>query len=159
MLHDMEADVESALEEVQSLFERLGPTVPDIVRVVQQDERSWYIKFDTDSVITVEWSDIPLRLVFITEIGFPPAEREMDVFRMALTFNRQSSDTGGAKIALSDDHDQMMLMFELSAEQVSLAVVGDFLNWFRRQAGMWLEFVKASRADPLVNPGSLMNRA
>ena len=159
MLHDTDADVESALEEVESLFKRLGPVVPDIVRVVQLDKRTWSVTLDNDIDVTIEWSDMPPRLVFITEIGCPPAEREMDVYRASLTFNLQSADTGGAKIALSEEYDQMMLMFELPAQQLSTAVVGDFLTWFSRQAGLWREFVTASRGDPLVNPGNLMNCA
>ncbi len=51
-----------ALSDLQYVMQQLGPTTPEIVTIVQEDQCSWYIELDGSVFVQLSWQASAQRL-------------------------------------------------------------------------------------------------
>jgi len=58
-----------ALSDLQYVMQQLGPTTPEVVTIVQEDQCRWYIELDGSVFVQLTWQASALRLSMRCSIG------------------------------------------------------------------------------------------
>lgn len=131
----------SHLERVQIMMEEIGPSMPEIEAVIQNEEKNWAIQFDDQSIITLEWADKPERVVLTAMLGTPSESMQSSVYETLLCYNLLWKDTGGVKMALSGPGGELVLLYELFVSDLSLNELQIVLSNFVSIAQVWSVYV------------------
>ena len=83
----------SHLERMQIMMEEIGPSMPEIEAVIQNEEKNWAIQFEDQSIITLEWSEKPERVVLTSLLGIPSESMQLSVYETLLCYNLLWKDT------------------------------------------------------------------
>lgn len=137
----------SSLESVQALMKELGPQVNNVDAVVQNGDSTWAVQFDDGAVVFLEWDDQPSRLVLSAELGKIAEARQLEVLRLLLSYNLLWRDTGGVKTALGGPEGAAMLLYECSADSLTLAVLQTVLENFCNSAQIWRRYIEQGPAE------------
>jgi len=127
----------------------IGPLTSEIEVVAQHGDDTWAVRFDDESIVTVEWVESPSRWVLSAILGRPVCERKIEIYEALLSYNSLVNGTGwlGRQRAAVVRQDTVVLIHELHAEQLTLAQLRDALLAFTDGAGDWRSFI-ADPADP-----------
>jgi hypothetical protein len=129
------------LADIQKLVEELGPANPDIASVVQYDEAEWAVAFDEQNIVSLEWDEPSARLVFTADLGRPIEDRRLEVAEAALDINTLWRDHGGVWIGRSGAEGEMLLMYALSAVDLTLEQLQTVVDNFAVKARVWRDYV------------------
>jgi hypothetical protein len=144
----------SHLERMQIMMEEIGPSMPEIEAVIQNEEKNWAIQFDDQSIITLEWSEKPERVVLTSLLGIPSESMQLSVYETLLCYNLLWKDTGGVKMALSGPGGELVLLYELFVSHLSLNELQTVLSNFVSIAQVWSVYVTGENDQPVANlPG------
>ena len=146
----------SHLERMQIMMEEIGPSMPEIEAVIQNEEKNWAIQFEDQSIITLEWSEKPERVVLTSLLGIPSESMQLSVYEALLCYNLLWKDTGGVKMALSGPGGELVLLYELFVSQLSLNELQTVLSNFVSIAQVWSVYVTGENNQPVSNlPGPM----
>ena len=146
----------SHLKRMQIMMEEIGPSMPEIEAVIQNEEKNWAIQFDDQSIITLEWAEKPERVVLTSLLGIPSDSMQLSVYETLLCYNLLWKDTGGVKMALSGPGGELVLLYELFVSHLSLNELQTVLSNFVSIAQVWSVYVTGENDQPAVNlPGPM----
>ena len=146
----------SNLERIQIMMEEIGPNMPEIEAVIQSEEKNWAIQFDDQSIVMVEWTDRPDRVVLSAMLGTPAEKMQLSVYETLLCYNLLWKDTGGVKMALAGPGGELILLYELHASELSLNELQTVLSNFTSIAQVWSVYVMGESEQPVGNiPGPM----
>ena len=146
----------SHLERMQIMMEEIGPSMPEIEAVIQNEEKNWAIQFEDQSIITLEWSEKPERVVLTSLLGIPSESMQLSVYETLLCYNLLWKDTGGVKMALSGPGGELVLLYELFVSHLSLNELQTVLSNFVSIAQVWSVYVTGENDQLAVNlPGPM----
>lgn len=146
----------SNLERIQIMMEEIGPSMPDIEAVIQSEEKNWAIQFEDQSIVMLEWTDRPDRVVLSAMLGTPSEKMQLSVYETLLCYNLLWKDTGGVKMALAGPGGELILLYELHASELTLNELQTVLSNFTSIAQVWSVYVMGESEQPVGSiPGPM----
>lgn len=150
-------DAEDALRLLTQAAERL----PQIIRIAEADELSWFLEFADGEGFLVEWSSEWSRLVLTADLGVPPPQGELAALNLALSYNALWRDIGDLRIARDGEGGELLLIGELGPDDGDPETVDAALLHFDTLRRWWTEAI-ARGADggdvPSSNQALLLGR-
>lgn len=145
------------LADVQYLMHQLGPVIPEIVTIIQDDIDSWQIEFDEGVSIQLSWQAEPPRLLMSCSLGSPDDAAREAVYASLLNANLMLTGVAALKLALSEPDQAVMLIGEYESNEGTLDMlrmrVIEFLNFAARFSEMVTDSERDSGPDGL--PGNV----
>lgn len=143
----------NTVEKIQSLIQDLGPSSPDIDAIVQTEEPSWAIQYSDETVVIIEASEEPARMVLSSELGSPNDSLQLPIYETLLCYNLLWRETGGVKIGLAGPKGALILSCELCLENLNLMDLQEGLSNFTSIVRTWSKYVTGESTDAPVLPG------
>lgn len=138
----------TALSRVQSLMQEVGPALPEIDIVIQEDDDHWIIQWDDGLRFEVGYCDKPSRLMLSSTIGAPYADRLSEMQITALCANHLFAEDHALRVALSHPGGEFMLISEQVLEACFLGPLCDTLSHYAQRTRYFTELI-ASRDELL----------
>ena len=136
------------LQRIQIMMEEIGPSIPEIEAVIQSEEKNWAIQFDDQSIVILEWTENPDRLVLTAMLGKPSESMQLSVYETLLCYNLLWKDTGGVKMALSGPDGEIILLYEFFIGNATLQEFQTVLMNFTSIAQVWSVYVTGEGDQP-----------
>jgi hypothetical protein len=144
------------LERIQAMMEEIGPAMAEIEAVIQSEEKNWAIQFEDQSIIMLEWTERPDRIVLSSMLGIPSETMQLSVYEALLCYNLLWKDTGGVKMALAGPGGDLMLLYELYVDQLMLNDLQIVISNFSSISQVWSVYVTGESQDLVGNvPGPM----
>lgn len=143
----------NTVEKIQQLMAELGPSLPDIDAVVQTEDPSWAVQFSDETVLIIEPSEDPARMVFSTELGSASDSLQLPIYQTLLCYNLLWRETGGIKIGLAGPKGALILSSELCLDGLTLMNLQDAINNFLNIARSWSKYVIGESINAPELPG------
>jgi hypothetical protein len=144
------------LERMQAMMEEIGPAMAEIEAVIQSEEKNWAIQFEDQSIIMLEWAERPDRIVLSSMLGIPSETMQLSVYEALLCYNLLWKDTGGVKMALAGPGGDLMLLYELYADQLMLNDLQIVISNFSNISHVWSVYVTGESQELVGNtPGPM----
>ena len=144
------------LERMQAMMEEVGPAMAEIEAVIQSEDKNWAIQFEDQSIIMLEWSERPDRIVLSSMLGIPSEAMQLSVYEALLCYNLLWKDTGGVKMALAGPGGDLMLLYELYVDQLMLNDLQIVISNFSSISQVWSVYVTGESQELLGNvPGPM----
>ncbi len=144
------------LERMQAMMEEIGPAMAEIEAVIQSDDKKWAIQFEDQSIIMLEWTERPDRIVLSSMLGIPSETMQLSVYEALLCYNLLWKDTGGVKMALAGPGGDLMLLYELYVDQLMLNDLQIVISNFSSISQVWSVYVTGESQELLGNvPGPM----
>lgn len=144
------------LERMQIMMEEIGPIMPEIEAVIQSEEKNWAIQFDDQSIVMLEWTEKPDRIVLSSMLGMPAEKMQLSIYETLLCYNLLWKDTGGVKMALAGPGGELILLYELHASELSVNELQVVISNFSSIAQVWSVYVMGEGEQPAGNiPGPM----
>ena len=141
-----------SLELAQMLMQELGPQITEIDAVLQQDDTCWVLVLADETSITVEWAANPERLVLSSGLGRPVQGAELAVYETLLSYNLLWQDTGGVRMAIDGPQGEVLLIYDLFDDHLSLAELQTVVLNLSNIAAIWRDYVRKDAAAPALPP-------
>lgn len=132
-------------EQIQRLLQELGPSMPTIDAIVQTEEPSWAIQFSDETILIVEATEDPPRMVISAELGVASEAQQCSVYETLLCYNLLWKDSGGVKVGLAGPQGALIISTDVCVEDMTLMELQDALNKFLTITRSWSQYV--ARAD------------
>jgi hypothetical protein len=149
----------TTVEQIQQLMQELGPSLPDIDAVVQTEEPSWAVQFSDETVLIIEPSEDPARMIFSAELGSATDDLQLPIYETLLCYNLMWRETGGVKIGLAGPKGALIVSSELCLEGLTLMNLQEAINNFANIARSWSKYVigdiQTSPGLPGLESGSM----
>jgi hypothetical protein len=141
---------------MQAMMEEIGPAMAEIEAVIQSDDKKWAIQFEDQSIIMLEWTERPDRIVLSSMLGIPSETMQLSVYEALLCYNLLWKDTGGVKMALAGPGGDLMLLYELYVDQLMLNDLQIVISNFSSISQVWSVYVTGESQELLGNvPGPM----
>lgn len=137
------------LSDLQYLMHQLGPTMPEIVAITQDDIDSWKIDFDEEISLQIEWQASPPCVLMSCAIGQPEAERREAVYASLLNANLLLTGIASVKLALSQPENDVLLIGEypLGGDASITTLKASLTEYLRFAAQFSMMIVEAPTKD------------
>lgn len=144
-----------SIELAQMLIEELGPKTPEVDAVLQQDETNWVLMLEDESAIIIEWASNPSRLVLSANLGRPNEGSQLTIYETLLSYNLLWQDTGGVRMAIDGPQGEVMLIYDLCDDHLTLGELQTVVLNLANIAEIWRDYVgKDSNSASLPPIGS-----
>jgi len=125
------------LSDLQYLMHQLGPTMPEIVAITQDDIDRWKIDFNEEISLQIEWQASPPCVLMSCSIGQPEIERREAVYASLLNANLLLTGIASVKLALSQPDNDVVLIGEYSLGDASITTLKASLTEYLRFAAQF----------------------
>jgi hypothetical protein len=129
------------VEKIQQLLQELGPSTPDIDAVAQTEDPSWAIQFSDETVILIEPTDDPGRMVISADLGHTTDSMQLPIYETLLCYNLLWRQTGGVKIGLAGPKGSLIVSTEVCVEGLTLNDLQQELMNFVMIVRAWSRYV------------------
>ena len=135
------------LSDLQHLIRQLGPSIPDISMIVEEESSSWQIIFEPGLSLQISWQETPARVLLCCVIGKPEESRREKIFARLLNMNLLLQGVANLKLALSSPEDDVMLIGELEMNSMSLEMLQEEITEYLRYAARFSELMNEVDID------------
>ncbi len=97
------------LSELQYLMHQIGPSIPEIAAILQEDIDGWQIEFDDGVSMRIDWHEEPAQIVMSCAIGRADANAREPVYAALLEAKLQLTGVARVTLALGPDDDVMLI--------------------------------------------------
>ena len=147
------------VEKIQQLLQELGPSTPEIDAVAQTDDPSWAIQFSDETIVLIEPTEDPGRMVISADLGTATNSLQQSTYETLLCYNLLWRQTGGVKIGLAGPKGSLIITTELSVEGVTLNDLQQELMNFVTIVRAWSRYVsEGGEQAPPPLPGMETNQ-
>ena len=108
------------LSDLQHLIRQLGPSLPEISTIIEEDLDEWQIIFDSGLLLQISWQETPARVLLCCAIGKPDETQREKIFARLLNMNLLLQGVANLKLALSSPEDDVILIGELVSDSMTL---------------------------------------
>lgn len=131
--------------------------------VVELQEGTWLVHFETGGECVVEWAEHPRRLVLTTALGEPRSEVRAKVHAAALTFNLLWGELGCMRLAKDDEDENLLLINDVFPDDEStrhIVVANELLRieGLRLLWSMYIDGADTQEEAPVM-PSAMLTRA
>ena len=128
------------LSDLQHLIRQLGPSLPEISTIIEEDLDSWQINFDTGLALQISWQETPARVLLCCAIGKPDENQREKIFARLLNMNLLLQGVANVKLALSSPDDDVILIGEFASNSMTLKTlqeeIAEYLRFAARFSGL-----------------------
>ena len=129
------------LSDLQHLIRQLGPSLPEVSSIIEEDLESWQIIFDTGLSLQISWQETPARVLLCCAIGKPEESQREKIFARLLNMNLLLQGVANVKLALSSPEDDVILIGELTSDSMTLETLQEEITEYLRFAARFSEFI------------------
>ena len=129
------------IEKIQQLLQELGPSTPEIDAVAQTDDPSWAIQLSDETIVMIEPTEDPGRMVISADLGTATESMQKPIYETLLCYNLLWRKTGGVKIGLAGPKGSLIITTELSVEGLTLNDFQQELMNFVTIVRAWCRYV------------------
>lgn len=133
------------LSDLQYLMGQLGPMTSDILLIVQQSDDQWNVVFEEDMSLHVSWQQQRQCIIFSCGLGCATKVVREQVYALLLNANLLLAGISGARLALSQPDDEVVLIGEYPTSSPSTEFMHQILREFLGLALKYAELI----ASPL----------
>ena len=135
------------LSDLQHLIRQLGPSLPEVSSIIEEDLDSWQIIFDTGLSLQISWQETPARVFLCCAIGKPEESQREKIFARLLNMNLLLQGVANVKLALSSPEDDVILIGELTSDSMTLETLQEEITEYLRFAARFSEFINELEFD------------
>ena len=135
------------LSDLQHLIRQLGPSLPEISTIIEEDLDSWQIIFETDLALQISWQETPARVLLCCAIGQPVNSQREKIFARLLNLNLLLQGVANLKLALNSPEDDVILIGELESTSLKLEVLQAEIVEYLRFAARFSELINEPDID------------
>ena len=117
-------------ETVSQMLTELGPSLNAEEIAAFEEEQSWAIAIDDDTIISLDYEPDTAKLYFTGELGTPPDDKLFTTYEFLLQYNRYWSETDGVRMALEKPGGSVAQIFDLSLHDLEVHKLGTVLENF-----------------------------
>ena len=135
------------LSDLQHLIRQLGPSLPDISTIIEEDLDSWQIIFVTGLSLQISWQESPARVLLCCAIGKPEESQREKIFARLLNMNLLLQGVANVKLALSSPEDDVILIGEIESEPMTIEALQAEISEYLRFAAHFSDLITQSEMD------------
>jgi hypothetical protein len=135
------------LSDLQYLIRQLGPSLPDISSIIEEDLDAWQIIFDTGFSLQISWQEMPARVLLCCAIGKPGESQREKIFARLLNMNLLLQGVANVKLALNSPEDDVILIGEIESNALTLETLRAEISDYLRFAAHFSELISKSEID------------
>ena len=135
------------LSDLQHLIRQLGPSLPEISTIVEEDLDEWQIIFDSGLSLQISWQETPARVLLCCAIGKPDESQREKIFARLLNMNLLLQGVANVKLALSSPDDDVILIGELASNSMTLETLQEEISEYLRFAARFSELINEPEFD------------
>lgn len=129
------------LSDLQHLIRQLGPCIPEVAMIVEEESDSWQIIFEENFSLQISWQENPARVLLCSAVGKPQENHREKLFAQLLNMNLLLQGVANLKLALSSPEDDVILLGELESEMISLDMLKKEITEYLRFAAHFSDLV------------------
>lgn len=129
------------LSDLQHLIRQLGPSLPVISTIIEDDLDEWQIIFDSGLSLQISWQETPARVLLYCAIGKPDETQREKIFARLLNMNLLLQGVANVKLALSSPEDEVILIGELASDSMTLETLQEEITEYLRYAARFSELI------------------
>ena len=118
------------LADLQYLMHQIGPTMPEILTIVQEESDRWELTFEDELSVQISWQEEPTRVLFNCAVGEVPRDLRESVYARLLLANALPQERLDLRFALDFPDEQVLVIGELNEPDLSLETLQDKLQAF-----------------------------
>lgn len=141
------------LDDINAAITEAGPLNDGIQQVARSDDGHWAIEFETDTII-LECDAENERLMLSAEVGQVPEENREEIYKLLLSYGWLWRQTGGLRFACSPEDDEVTLMVDLSASQISPSMIALVAANLASRAQLWRDLLQSGHLPATQPPAS-----
>lgn len=134
------------LTDLQYLMHQLGPTMPEILTILQHESDRWELTLDEEISVDIGWQEQPSRTLFSCAIGEVPEALCESIYARLLIANSLPSERLSLRFALDFPDERVLLLGELVEVDASLDSFRADLASFVQCAVAMASFIAESAA-------------
>lgn len=135
------------LSDLQHLIRQLGPSLPVISTIIEEDLDEWQIIFDSGLSLQISWQETPARVLLCCAIGKPDESQREKIFARLLNMNLLLQGVANVKLALSSPEDEVILIGELASDSMTLETLQEEITEYLRFAARFSELINEPERD------------
>ena len=135
------------LSDLQHLIRQLGPSLPEISTITEEDLDEWQIIFDTGLSLQISWQEKPARVLLCCAIVKPVESQREKIFAWLLNMNLLLQGVANVKLALSSPEDDVILIGELTSDSMTLETLQKEITEYLRFAARFSELINEPEFD------------
>ena len=136
-----EPELANQLSDLQHLIRQLGPSLPVISTIIEEDLDEWQIIFDSGLSLQISWQETPARVLLYCAIGKPDESQREKIFARLLNMNLLLQGVANVKLALSSPEDEVILIGELASDSMTLETLQEEITEYLRYAARFSELI------------------
>jgi len=142
-------------EHIRLLMQELAGTTSEITAIDAHGNAAWIVHFGPEVEVLAEAAADPERIVLSAQLGKPNSAMQQSVCETLLSYNLLWRETGGVKAGRRSPDEEMTLLFELYADQLSLSDLSIVMVNFSNLTRVWRSYI-LSDAPTTVEPEQKM---
>jgi hypothetical protein len=142
-----EPELANQLSDLQHLIRQLGPSLPVISTIIEEDLDEWQIIFDSGLSLQISWQETPARVLLYCAIGKPDESQREKIFARLLNMNLLLQGVANVKLALSSPEDDVILIGELASDSMTLETLQEEITEYLRFAARFSELINEPEFD------------
>lgn len=135
------------LSDLQHLIRQLGPSLPVISTIIEEDLDEWQIIFDSGLSLQISWQETPARVLLYCAIGKPDESQREKIFARLLNMNLLLQGVANVKLALSSPDDEVILIGELTSNSMTLETLQEEITEYLRFAARFSRLINEPDID------------
>jgi hypothetical protein len=142
-----EPELANQLSDLQHLIRQLGPSLPVISTIIEEDLDEWQIIFDSGLSLQISWQETPARVLLYCAIGKPDESQREKIFARLLNMNLLLQGVANVKLALSSPDDEVILIGELTSNSMTLETLQEEITEYLRFAARFSRLINEPDID------------
>ena len=135
------------LSDFQHLIRQLGPSLPEILTITEEDLDSWQIIFEPGLSLQISWQETPARVLLCCSLGKPEESQREKVFARLLNMNLLLQGVANLKLALNSPEDDVILIGEFESTSLKLEMLQAEIVEYLRFAARFSELINEPDID------------
>jgi hypothetical protein len=142
-----EPELANQLSDLQHLIRQLGPSLPVISTIIEEDLDEWQIIFDSGLSLQISWQETPTRVLLYCAIGKPDESQREKILARLLNMNLLLQGVANVKLALSSPEDEVILIGELTSNSMTLETLQEEITEYLRFAARFSRLINEPDID------------
>lgn len=147
------------LSDLQYLMGQLGPASPDIHLIVQQSDDRWQVEFEGGLSLHASWQAQRSCVIFSCGLGCPATVEREPVYALLLNANLVLTGISGARLALSQPDEEVLLIGEYTMSHPSVESLQQHLSEFLHVAVKYAALIAKPSEGSLMPPSGKPHEA
>lgn len=142
----------TTIEQIQQLVQELGPSMPEIDAIVQTEEPSWAIQFSDETIIILEATQDPPRIVVSAELGAVADAQQEIVYETLLCYNMMWRASGGIRIGLAGPQGALIISTDIHLANLTQSDLQQEIEGFLKITRSWAKYIAQSDQESQTMP-------